>query len=435
MLLTDGRLLHGTGLPSERSLVTELGLSRTTVTRAYAELRDRGYAVARHGSGTVAVLPGGPADGGAEPMPLDGLGHVPDGAINLATAAPPALAGLASAYTRAVDQLGRYVGGMGYFKTGLPQLREAIAARYSARGAATSADQIIVTTGALEGTAAAARLLLGRGSRIVIESPTYPNSLACLSREAGRVVPIPITWAGSDLDAWEAALTRSGARAALLMPDFHNPTGALLDATGRDRLARLWSRRGVTGIVDETMADLVLDDVDPVAPMAAFAPGVVTVGSVSKTVWGGMRIGWIRAPRKLTTALAQVRTTLGLGAPVLEQLVVADLLPALDRIDDERGDALRAGRSALVEGIGAALPDWECVLPAGGLALWWRLPTPRSAALARAAASEGVVLAAGSAFAVTGSGLEHWIRTPYALPVGDLVEAVPRLARAWSRVA
>lgn len=434
-LVTDGRLLHGTRLPSERTLVDALGLSRTTVTRAYAELRERGYATARQGSGTIAVLPGGPAAGGAEPMPVGGLDPAPDGAIDLTCAAPPAVAGLASIFRAATDQLGRYAGGMGYYPLGIPEVRAAVAARYEQRGVPTSPEQIILTTGSLESTATAARMLLGRMSRVIVETPTYPNSLATLRRDAGRVVPVPITWAGSDLDAWEAALARSGARFAFLVPDFHNPTGSLLDGGQRERMAALWRRHDVIGIVDETMAELVLDDIATPPPMAAFAKDAITVGSMSKTAWGGLRIGWLRAPRHLIGALARARMSLALGAPVLEQLVTAELLRDGNGLDPERRIALRQQRTELIDGLGRSLPEWQTSVPAGGLSIWWRLPLARSSAFARAAADERVLLAPGSTFAVDGAGLEPWVRTPFALPAEVLADAVPRLARAWSRVA
>ncbi|WP_018155995.1 PLP-dependent aminotransferase family protein [Demetria terragena] len=433
-LVADGRLLHGTRLPSERSMVAALGLSRTTVTRAYAELRDRGYATARQGSGTIAVLPGGPAAGGAEPVPMGVPGSAPAGAIDWRSAAPPAVAGLTSAYARAGEHIGRFVSGMGYFPVGIPEIREAVAQRYTERGLATSPDQIIVTTGATEGTAAAAQVLLGRGSRVIAETPAYPNSLVTLRREVSRVVPVPITWDGSDVGAWESATVGSGARAAFLTPDFHNPTGALLDAERRDQLAALWRRHKLTGLVDETLAELVIDDLTMPAPMAAFATSAVTVGSVSKMLWGGLRVAWIRAPRNLIGPLTQARMSIGLGGPVMEQMVAADLIRRGVGSDNERRDSLRSRRRVVMDGIHEALPDWTTVAPPGGLWLWWRLPVPRSTALVRAAREEGLLMLPGSTFAVAESGLEHWVRTPFALPEADLTEAVVRLARAWARV-
>ncbi len=123
-LIADGRLPLGLRLPSERELATALGLSRTTVTRAYTVLREAGYAIARQGSGTWTQVPGGRR--GAVIGPCS---PVPDrtSVVDLTCAAAVAAPGLASAYATAVEQLPAYLTGHGYFPLGLPELREAIA--------------------------------------------------------------------------------------------------------------------------------------------------------------------------------------------------------------------------------------------------------------------------------------------------------------------
>src|SRR3954449_10070727 len=146
LLIGDGRIALDTRLPSERELTEALGVSRTTVTRAYAELRDAGYADARRGAGTFTRVPGGRSrahDRALLPRPGDG------DAIDLNCAAPSAPPGLARAYAEAAADLPCYLGGHGYFPAGLPQLQQAIARSYVDRGLPTEADQIMVTPGAL----------------------------------------------------------------------------------------------------------------------------------------------------------------------------------------------------------------------------------------------------------------------------------------------
>ena len=435
LLVSDGRLLHGTRLPSERDLVAATGLSRTTVTRAYAELRDRGYATARQGSGTVVRVPGGPVRGGAEPTVVDDLDGPADGVIDLRSAAPSGRAGIAAAYERAVEQLGAYTSGAGYFPLGAPVLREAVARRYTDRGVPTDPGQVVVTTGSLSALAAVFRALMTRGDRAVLESPTYPGALTSLRREGARLVPVPTSSGASDLDAVAERVAATRPRIMLAMPDFHNPTGTLLSDDERARLASTWAAHDVVGVVDETVSELWLDAQPQVLPMAAHAPRAVTVGGVSKSHWGGLRIGWIRAPHDLVGAIARARASFDLGAPVLEQLVVADLLDREPTLDPAYRDRLRAGRDRVVSAIGAELPSWRTSTPRGGLSLWWRLPGARSSALVAAAEREGVLLAPGSAFAVEGHGLEHWIRTPFALDAEALDVAVHRVASAWDRVS
>src|ERR687896_676526 len=134
LLIGDGRIGLDVRLPSERELTERLGVSRTTVTRAYAALRDGGYAEARQGSGTFTRVPGGRArahDRTLLPRPGD------HDAIDLNCAAASAPPGVAAAYAQAAAELPAYLGGHGYFPAGLPQLQSAIAATYERRGLAT----------------------------------------------------------------------------------------------------------------------------------------------------------------------------------------------------------------------------------------------------------------------------------------------------------
>ncbi len=430
-VITDGRLPAGVRMPSERELTAALGLSRTTVTRAYQQLRDQGYLRTRQGSGSVVHLPqvpGGRVDHLLAPAGTDG------DSIDLTTTAPPATPWLRPAYQEAVEQVGAYLSGVGYYPSGLPVLREAVARRYTERGLHTTPEQILVTSGALSGVAIAVQALVAPGARVVIESPTYPNVIATLTGARARIAAHPVDpdaggqeW---DPDGLRALLRQSGARAAYLVPDFHNPTGVLMDAAQRERVGASLARARVVPIIDESPVDLALDEVEMPPPLAAFAPDSVTVGSVSKTYWSGLRIGWMRLPSARVQQMAMSRLRLDLGAPVLEQLVVAALMGRHTKILTERRDAYRRGRDLLVAGVREHLPSWRVQRPPGGLSLWCELPTACSTALVEAAAGHGVSLAAGPNFAPQG-GMEGWMRLPFTLPQDRLAAALPRLARAW----
>lgn len=435
LLVTDGRVPPGTRLPSERELVGALGLSRTTVTRAYALLRDHGYLVSRQGSGSVTRLPeprGGVHDallrGGGALSP----GEAPEGLLDLTCAAPPAPPGVATAYQDAVEELPAFLGMQGYFPSGVPALKEAIAQRYAERGLPTTPDQVIVTTGALGGLAVTARALLSVGDRVLVESPSYPNALVTLARGGARVAGVGVDPAGWDVGAVSDTVRQVRARAAYLIPDHQNPTGALMDDDQRAELAAALRRAGTVPVVDETLAEMALDvaEEDLPLPMAAHAPGAVSIGSASKAYWGGLRIGWVRAPRELVGSLVTARLGLDLGAPVLEQLALVRLLREREQVLAHQRDALRRSRAALAGALAARLPDWRFVLPPGGLSLWCELPGARSTALTAAAERHGLMLAAGPAFAAEG-GLERFLRLPYTRTAEELTEAVDRLARAW----
>jgi DNA-binding transcriptional MocR family regulator len=429
LLISDGRVAGGTRLPSERELTDALGVSRTTVTRAYAVLRERGYLESRRGSGSVARLPV-TRSGGAEDHLLS-PGTPGADLLDLTCAAPVAPPGVAAAYEAAVEQLPAYLAGNGYFPSGLPALREAVADWYDARGLPTSPEQVVITSGALAGVAVASRALAGVGDRVLVESPTYPNAIAALRRTGARLVGVGVDPQGWDVTSVEAALRQVGARASYLVPDFHNPTGALMAAEDRARIGRALARARTTPLVDETLADLAVDEVEMPAPFAVHAPTAVTVGSASKAFWGGLRIGWLRAPLEQVGSLVGARLSLDLGAPPMEQLVLAELMRSRTEVLAHRRAALRESRGALVDGLRTHLPDWRFELPQGGLALWCELPEALSSALAVAAERHGVLLAPGPLFAPEG-GLERFVRLPYTRSPEDLSLAVERLAVAWA---
>ena len=174
LLISDGRIPAGTRLPSERELTSALGVSRTTVTRAYDQLRERGYLRSRQGSGSVASVPqvaGGRTDSVLSPGP--GAGDADT--LDLTCAAPVSPPGVAAAFEAAVDELPAFLGGTGYFPSGLPALKERIAARYTERGLPTSPEQILVTNGALSATAVVARGLISVGDRVMGGDPRLPE--------------------------------------------------------------------------------------------------------------------------------------------------------------------------------------------------------------------------------------------------------------------
>ena len=131
-------------------------------------------------------------------------------------------------------------------------------------------------------------------------------------------------------------------------------------------------------MVDEAHHTLRLDDEPAQRPFASFAKDAITVGSASKSVWGGLRLGWIRAPHHLVDPLTRARVGLDLGAPVLEQLVLTRLVTGeFDAVLAAHRRRLRVQRDALVAALAKQLPDWTFRKPAGGMALWCHLPQPR----------------------------------------------------------
>ncbi|WP_258905175.1 PLP-dependent aminotransferase family protein [Actinokineospora sp. UTMC 2448] len=417
LLVLDGRLPPGTALPAEREVAAALGVSRTLVAAAWDVLRAEDLVRTRRGAGTWTALPGpgrGPDDTGEQPLDL----------ARAAPAAPPAVAHALDA-VRGV--FAAELAGHGYHDYGLDVLRERLAARYTARGLPTSADQILVTNGAHHALALVLRAFTGPGDRVLVEQPTYPNAIDAITAAHAIPVAVPLLDDGWDLDGIAAALRQAGPRLAYAIVDFHNPTGHLLDADGRDRLARLAARARTPLVVDETLAELDLRaPARPPAPLSG--PGtVITIGSAGKSHWGGLRLGWVRADAEVVRRLAAARHAFDLGSPVLEQLVLAELYADPEPALAHRRAELAAQRDVLAAAVREHCPDWAFRVPDGGLSLWCELPGPIGSRLAVAARAVGVRVAPGSRFSAHG-GLERWLRLPFTLPGDRLGEAVRRLS-------
>ena len=157
----------------------------------------------------------------------------------------------------------------------------------------------------------------------------------------------------------------------------------------------------------------------------------MTIGSTSKSFWGGLRIGWIRAERSTLATIAALRPSIDMGTPIVEQLAAARLLGEAEDVLPERREILRERRALLLSLLDEHLPDWRPVPGNGGMALWVRLPAPMSSALSAAASRMGLEIPPGPRFGVDGT-LERFIRVPYTLPDDQLARgdriACPRMA-------
>ncbi|MFC1435854.1 PLP-dependent aminotransferase family protein [Streptacidiphilus sp. N1-3] len=433
-LVLDGRVPVETRLPAERELCAVLGVSRTTVTAAYELLREQGFLASRRGSGSWTALPPG------HPLPAAGLSPLPNdrgGVIDLGVAAMSAAEPwIGRAMAAACAELPAYTRTHGDFPAGLQVLREAVAERFVQRGLPTTAEQIMITSGAAGALTLLLRALVGPADRIAVESPSYANALQAIRFHGGRAVPVPFERDGWSMDAWARALREAAPTVAYVIPDFHNPTGLLMPDQQRRDLVALARATGTQLIVDETMVELSLDDSAPMPrPTASFdrSGSVITIGSAGKTFWGGLRIGWIRAAPDLIRRIAGDRASLDVCSPVVEQLAVRHLLTeCLPEVLAFQRQRVREQRDALVAAVRQDLPGWSFRVPDGGLSLWVRTEDggiSGSALAATAAQSFGVWIGSGPRFGVDGV-LERFVRLPFAQPVEVSQEAVRRLAAA-----
>lgn len=417
-LALDGRLPVGARVPSERDLAAALGLSRTTVTAAYDALREEGFLISARGAGSRILLPGSPARPDAEP------GDAP-GVLDLTVAALPAPGVLVDAVEHAALAVRPLLAGHGLHPLGLPVLRDAVARHVSRRGLPTTPEQVLVTSGALHAWELLLRVLTRPGQRVLVEQPTYPAVLDAVEAASLRAQALPVSASG-----WEP-VTPNRVVLAHVTPDGQNPTGLLAGDDQRRQLLR--QLRGLTIVADETFADLVLDG--PVRPpLASYGPSVVTVGSMSKAFWAGLRIGWVRAEPDLIARLAQARGGSDLAGPVLEQLIAARLLDGAQDVLPARRALLRASRDVLVDALRRELPDWRCEVPAAGMVLWVELPDRSSTQLAAHALDLGVRLTPGPRFTVGGTA-DRYLRLPFTLPSAQVDHVIAVLRESDARTA
>ncbi len=427
----------GVRVPPERTLARAVGVSRGTVVACFDELVAAGVLRRRIGSGTFVVgrpswASPGPAPGGVAELLLRRMAQ--DGSmIDLSVSSPSDLRHLP-----AVD-VGAAWGGLdgnGLDPRGLPALRAAVARHLSEhQGLPAEPDQIVITGGAQEALWLVGRVL--RPSAVLASCPTYPGVTGAFG--SGNVAVVPGDAAGTDANA----VARAAGGLAFVMPTGHNPTGLVMSGVRRQAFAAIADAGRVTVAEDMTLADLYLGSgggdagaptpqVLPLLPLAALSAEVIAIGSVSKLLWGGLRVGWIRAgSTRLRDALLARKAALNLATSGLAQAVVAALL---DAVSDEW---LRAHRAALVRRrdhlaamIGAQLPGWQVTRPSAGLSLWVRLPVADAATFAHVASRHGVGVAAGGAACLDGRH-RGYIRLSFAEQLDTLSLAVERLAVAW----
>ncbi len=432
LLITDGRITVETRLPSERELAAALGRSRATIVAAYQALRDSGHLVSTHGSGSRATLPH-----------ITGHTSSPDQGVDFARAVPPPIEGLEELLATMSSTITKALSGPGFDLLGNSGLREAIADRYTERGLATSPEQIVVTMGGQHAIALAAHALVRRADHVVIESPTYPHAYEALRRAGARLDVTPVTPDGWDVDHLVSLLDHLRPALAYLIPDFHNPTGASMAPEDRARVAKAARRSGTLLLIDETTADLSIDRPWDDGPFARHArgvatsfsgSGVITIGSLSKSVWGGLRLGWLRADRSMVQRLVQARPAGDLGTPQLEQMLGERIVRALPELLPRRSAQLRVHRDVLRRQLEQHLPSWEVPNVQGGLSLWVGMDRPASSALALLGQSRGISLSAGPKFTIDGSH-ERFVRLPFSAPVEDLARGIHILAECWQQLS
>ncbi|MER6268768.1 PLP-dependent aminotransferase family protein [Streptomyces sp900105755] len=285
---------------------------------------------------------------------------------------------------------------------GEPALRQRLAARVSARGLRTEADDLLVTTGSQQALSLLASALIDPGDTILVESPCYLAALQVFGLAGARVLPVPGDADGVDPAALEELIRAERPKLLYLVPTFQNPTGRTVPAARRAALATTAARHGLWIIEDDPYGELRYDG-DHVPWIASF-PGAedrtVLLGSFSKVMAPGLRLGWLRAPGDLRRACVVAKQAADLHTPTLNQLAAARYLDVLDIHVAKVRAVYGERRDAMLAGLADALPagsTWN--RPEGGMFLWARLPSSYdTTALLRGVVEQNVAYVPGEPF-------------------------------------
>jgi GntR family transcriptional regulator / MocR family aminotransferase len=455
-----GRVHPGDFLPGTRALARTLNVHRNTVIAAYGELAAEGWITTERGRGTFVSrnLPdprprrfASTKVSGEEP--LDGFDLGASVVVPICPSGLPAdynLAGwpdlrlvptkpLARAWRRSVERHGRqtlaYSGPEGH-----PRLRAALASMLSAtRGIALDISRVLITRGTQGALTVIAHALLRPGDVVAVEDPGYRRAWQVLSLTGARMIPIPVDGQGLSIDHLSAAAQRQAIRAVFVTPHHQFPTTVTLSPARRRALLDLAQRHKFAIIEDDYDHEFHFDG-RPILPLASADPSgsVVYIGSLSKTLAPGFRLGYIAASQRVIAHLAQYRALIDTQGDGALESAVAELIEDGDvqRHVRKSRRVYRARRDAMVALLTRELGNAVKVdVPVGGTALWVRVADDVDIKeWCAASGASGVIFETGDRFSFEGDRLPY-VRLGYAgYREAELTDAVRRLADALAKV-
>ncbi|WP_306868655.1 aminotransferase-like domain-containing protein [Neorhizobium galegae] len=407
-------LVPGARLPSVRAFAKAMHVSASTVVEAYERLAAEGLIRSRPGSGFYVSSPLAPLslseigpklDRAVDPFWVSrqaledgdllkpGCGWLPPSWMPEA-AIRRALRSLSRSEDRVLSDYGTPLGS--------PQLRQLLSRRMGEHGIPAAPDQIILTESGTQAIDLLCRFLIEPGDAVLVDDPCYFNFHALLRAHRAKVVGVPMTPAGPDIEAFGKALEEHKPRLYITNSAIHNPTGATLSPVVAHRLLKLADRAGLTVIEDDIFADL---EHEPSPRLAAFdgLDRVVQIGSFSKTLSASARCGFIAARREWIEGLVDLKIATSFAAGRLSSELV--LLLLTDGSYRKHLEELRVRLSRAMEattGRLATLGITPWLQPRAGLFLWCRLPDGIEAAdVARACLADNIVMAPGNAFSLS----------------------------------
>jgi DNA-binding transcriptional MocR family regulator len=456
--ILQGALPPGFLLPPERTLARSLGVNRTTVMNAYAELKADRLVRGRVGHGTRVLptsrdLPPRPRE--IAPLRWSDLARPSDAArdqelhdllalsesrdtilLSLGFPAPELIP--RQLLDDAVATVLRDRGPGAYFygpAEGVTSFREALGDLMSARGVVCGADEILVTSGSQQALDLLARALIEPGDTVVVEEPTYLGALHVFRTARARLVTVPVDADGLSVDHLEHVLTRCQPKFVYTLPTYQNPSGALMSPRRRAQLLALAYRFGIPIVEDDIYGDLWYDQAPPPSLRALDRHGyVIYTSSFSKILAPGLRVGWISGPRAIVRRLVQVKQAADLQASTLSQMIVEQLLRSGGYARHAAAVRSRyaARRDAMESALRKRARGWaEWNRPGGGFYFWCRVTAPVPiGVLTAAAAQRDVSILPGAACLAEESADAH-IRLSFSFAgVEEIAEGIAHLTAA-----
>jgi DNA-binding transcriptional MocR family regulator len=456
-MITSGSLKIGDRLPANRDLARRLGVNRTTVTTAYADLVADGLITSHVGRGTfVSGVP--PRDRTPRPEQR----HVPavqwdtllvpetrdrwlgsmwrfqpnKESISLGHALPQAELFPLDEFRRSIDRVlrreGRSLLQLGA-SNGYEPLLDYIASQMSLVGVQVKPGEILITNGCQQSLDLIRRVLVGPGEEVVVENPTYPGALSLFCGRDAKYISVPIDAQGLDLDALEDIMVQRRPKLIYTVPSFHNPTGLTMNLASRRRLAEMVARLRVPMIEDDIYGELRFEGASLPPIKAMDSSGLVLyINSFSKMGFPGLRLGWIVAPGVVIERLNDAKVRCDLHTSTLAQAAVYEFSRQglfarhLRRVRK----AYAARRDAMLQALDEHLSDiatWT--RPEGGMSIWVRLPEQVNAAeLLPQAAEAGVLFTPGDRF-YSSLPKQNMMRLCFTMAAPDRIgEGIKRLA-------
>ena len=462
-LISQGLLAPGVKLPATRELARDLRVNRTTVALAYDELVAAGWARAHVGQGTF-VADQVPSAAEA-PRPLaprfDWTGflsksaqviaadarrrlsqsqvpHSGPGVISFAGGMPDSTLFPTDAFRRVLNRVIRDEGRelLQYYPArGYPPLREYLAGYLLRFGLEVRPEEILIVNGSQQGFELVARTLLDLGDFVAIEQPSYPRAMRVFRAYGAQLLPVPMMAGGLHVESLERLLERQSPKLVYCQPTAHNPTGLSMSAAARQRLLDVATRHRLP-IVEDGFDGTLFYGERPPAPLKALDVSglVIYIGTFSKILFPGLRLGWIVAPPEMIERLEMAKDLADIHtSPILQAAVYHFCRQRL--LDRHQARVLRESsrrRNALLAALSRHMPGGVTWTESqGGFSLLVTLAEGIDAAtLLERAVAGGVAFTPGNAFYVDGGG-EHTLRLSFSgIPVTQIDEGIKRLAAA-----